>query len=50
MYFDEAQDDAPISAGPGMHVVLSANGLAVLALGLFPAALVNLCRQALGLG
>ncbi|MFK7887584.1 MAG: NADH-quinone oxidoreductase subunit NuoN [Gammaproteobacteria bacterium] len=50
MYFDDPEDSAPISAGPGMHVVLSANGLAVLALGLFPAGLLNLCRQALGLG
>ena len=50
MYFDDAQDQSPITAGPGMHLVLSANGLAVLALGVFPAVLVDLCRRAMGLG
>ena len=49
MYFDDSEQSTPISAGPGMHVVLSANGLAVLALGLFPAVLVEICRNALNL-
>ena len=49
MYFDDPEDSAPVSAGIGMHVVLSTNALAVLALGLYPALLIDLCRRALGL-
>lgn len=50
MYFDDREDDTPIAAGPGMQFVLSANGLAVLALGIFPAVLLDLCRAALAGG
>lgn len=49
MYFDEPGDSAPVTAGAGMHLVLSTNALAVFGLGLFPAVLVDLCRRALGL-
>ncbi|NND44642.1 MAG: NADH-quinone oxidoreductase subunit NuoN [Xanthomonadales bacterium] len=53
MYFDAADEGTelpPIRAGIGMHVVLSANGLAILVLGLFPAVLVQICARALGNG
>ena len=44
MYFDKAEDTTPITtANFDMRVVLSANGLAILGLGLFPSALMNLC-------
>lgn len=47
MYFDKAEDLAPLTPGFDMQVLMSANGLAVLALGIFPSALLTLCAQAL---
>ncbi len=47
MYFDKADDHTPITAGIDMRVTLSANGLAILGLGLFPGALMALCASAL---
>ena len=43
MYFDEAQDTAPLEAHLDMGVLLSANGLAVLLLGILPGPLMQLC-------
>ena len=47
MYFDEPDEAAAIEAPPAMRLVLSANGLAVLALGLFPAGLIAVCARAI---
>lgn len=48
MYFDKADAAAPaVSAGLDLRVVLSANSLAVLGLGLFPGGLLALCVAAL---
>jgi len=47
MYFDEPIDTIGIQAGGTLRAVLSANSLAVLALGVFPAALLDLCIRAL---
>ena len=41
MYFDEPQDNAPLSGGIDMRILLSANGIAVLVLGLMPGALLT---------
>jgi NADH-quinone oxidoreductase subunit N len=46
MWFDEAQDASPIEAGGDMRLALSANGLAVLALGIVPQGLLGLCNGA----
>lgn len=43
MYFDDAVEQAPIECGRDMQITLSTNGLAILALGLYPAALMSLC-------
>lgn len=43
MYFDEPGDNSPIVASADMRVLLSANGLAIAALGLMPQALMSLC-------
>ncbi len=43
MYFDDATDDAAIECGRDMQITLSTNGLAILALGVYPAALMSLC-------
>lgn len=43
MYFDEAVDTRLIECPRDMQVTLSVNGLAVLVLGLYPAALMALC-------
>ena len=43
MYFDKPEDTSPIQAGMDMRIVLSANSLSVLFLGLFPAALMQWC-------
>ena len=47
MYFDEPADTYVIEAGGTMRAVLSANGLAVLALGIFPSVLMELCARVL---
>ena len=47
MYFDEPESDAPIEAGLDMRVLLSANGLAVLVLGVMPGPLMALCLAAI---
>ena len=43
MYFDKPEDSARIEAGMDMRVVLSVNSLAMLALGIYPAALMQWC-------
>lgn len=43
MYFDDAVETQPLECGRDMQIALSTNGLAILALGLYPAALMSLC-------
>jgi NADH-quinone oxidoreductase subunit N len=43
MYFDEAIDTQPLECGRDMQIALSTNGLAILLLGMSPAALMSLC-------
>ena len=43
MYFDRAEDDTPLSSPFDMNAILSINGLTVLALGIYPSALMALC-------
>jgi NADH-quinone oxidoreductase subunit N len=43
MYFDEPADTAPIAPSLDVSVLISVNGLAVLALGLMPQSLMALC-------
>jgi len=43
MYFDDPEDKSEINCGRDMQIVLSANGLSVLLLGIYPAALMGLC-------
>lgn len=45
MYFDDPDEGMTLEAGPAMRLVLSANGLAVLVLGLFPAGLIAVCAR-----
>lgn len=47
MYFDEPVDAAPISAPMNVKVVLSLNGVAVAAFGLFPDAIMTICTTVL---
>jgi NADH-quinone oxidoreductase subunit N len=47
MYFDAPVDSAPIQASVDMKILLSANGLAVALLGLFPNTLMMLCTATL---
>jgi len=48
MYFDKPEDDAAVEASMDTRVVLSANGLAMLALGVYPTGLMALCVAAIG--
>ena len=48
MYFDEPTESTALSFSMTNRVAMTANGLALLALGLFPAALFNLCRMVFG--
>ena len=43
MYFDAAEDKSVFQAGPDTRLVLSLNGVAVLALGILPGGLLALC-------
>lgn len=47
MYFDEPADSVVVDAGGTLRALLSANGLAVLVLGIFPGALIELCARVL---
>lgn len=46
MYFEKPEDTSPVSAAVDVRAVLSANGLVVLALGIYPASLMALCAAA----
>ncbi|MGE0081386.1 MAG: NADH-quinone oxidoreductase subunit N, partial [Thiohalomonadaceae bacterium] len=48
MYFDKPADTAPLEAGWGMRVTISANALAMFALGVLPGPLMALCVAAMG--
>ncbi len=48
MYFEKAPAAPPVVAGPDMHMMVSANALAILALGVYPGGLLALCVSALG--
>jgi NADH-quinone oxidoreductase subunit N len=43
MYFDEPTVSSPVEAKMAVRVLLSANGLAILVLGLYPGVLLRLC-------
>jgi NADH-quinone oxidoreductase subunit N len=47
MYFDPPEDSSPIESGVDMRVLLSANGLAILVLGIAPQPLMALCLHAI---
>ncbi len=46
MFFDNPEDDTEIDQGIALRVVLSANGLMILGLGVFPASLMAACVAA----
>lgn len=46
MYFDQPLTTEPLTAGASAKVALSINGLAMLVLGIFPAALLSVCQGA----
>ncbi|MDT8383220.1 MAG: NADH-quinone oxidoreductase subunit NuoN [Gammaproteobacteria bacterium] len=48
MYFDKPEDTQPIESCTDMKLVLSANGLGVLLLGLAPGSLMAMCAAAIG--
>lgn len=48
MYFDEPVDSAQLEAATDMKLALSANGIAVLVLGIMPGALLALCARVIG--
>ena len=47
MYFDEAVDQSPIVVGRDMQVTLSANGIAIVLLGILPGPLMVACAHAI---
>jgi NADH-quinone oxidoreductase subunit N len=47
MYFDAPADDTPLTAALDMRILISANGLAVAFLGIFPQVIMSLCAYAL---
>jgi NADH-quinone oxidoreductase subunit N len=46
MYFDEPEETGDFQQGAGLRAALSVNGLSMLALGLYPAALMSWCIAA----
>ncbi len=49
MYFDEPLDRTPLAPSAGMRVVLGANGISVLLLGIRPGFLMALCEYSIAL-
>jgi NADH-quinone oxidoreductase subunit N len=49
MYFDAPTDETPITPQADMHVLIGANGIAVLLLGMLPNSLMALCVNAIRL-
>ena len=47
MYFDAPIDESPLTAALDMRILISANGLAVALLGIFPQVIMSLCAYAL---
>jgi NADH-quinone oxidoreductase subunit N len=47
MYFDDCEDPSALEGGWDLRIVLSINGLALLALGLFPDTLIAICSWVL---
>jgi NADH-quinone oxidoreductase subunit N len=47
MYFDEPEDNSPITAPFDMRVILSINALALLAIGIMPQGLMTICFYAI---
>jgi NADH-quinone oxidoreductase subunit N len=48
MYFDEPDDKSPLQAGMDVRLLVSANGLAMLLLGVFANPLLAICAAAIG--
>lgn len=48
MYFDKPEDSSALVVNTDVRLALSANGLAVLVLGIFPGQLIALCTAAIG--
>ncbi len=48
MYFEKAEQTEPVVAGSEMRVMVSANALVILALGVYPGGLLALFVSALG--
>jgi NADH-quinone oxidoreductase subunit N len=48
MYFDAPHDNSAIAARPDTRILMSANGLALLALGILPQPLMAVCVHAIG--
>ncbi len=48
IYFDKPVDTSPLVPSGDTQIALSLNGLAMLLLGMFPAALLALCQGAFG--
>ncbi len=49
MYFDSVEKSVQIEAPGDIRAVLSINGLALLALGIFPGSLMAICARVMGL-
>ena len=47
MYFDKAEDDTTLSVSADAQVLMGANGLAVMLLGVYPSGLMALCSAAI---
>ena len=48
MYFDKPISDVVIQPSIDTQIIVSVNGLAMLVLGMFPAALFSACKTAIG--
>ena len=48
IYFDKPVDETPLQASMDIRLALSINGMAILAIGLYPTALIALCVSSFG--
>ncbi len=47
IYFDAPEDETPLTVATDMRILISANGLAIAVLGMFPQVIMSLCAYAL---
>ncbi len=49
MYFEEPEEHKPFTISKNLNIAVTVNCVAILVIGIFPTAMIDLCRQAFGM-